>query len=179
MALNKLVFVLPVLLALSAGAVLDCAKVHSVGTYEYQWNCVQGSNHGQMWIPDAGMPGSYPKWHVVVDYVSPAAGHYVTVSCWHDVSSPLKGGRSGGSVWESTLNINSNFVRVATTLIEEGFWTPSGGVWASAGCPRVVYINYQYADSVHQAYIQLNWAYGKRSWSSSSVVSDYLIKRAG
>ncbi|MFA4946408.1 MAG: hypothetical protein WC607_02600 [Candidatus Micrarchaeia archaeon] len=178
MALNKLAFVLPILLASSCFAVLDCAKIHYVGTYEEVWNCVQGSNHGQMWTPDTA-PGAYPKWHVVVDYVSPAAGHYVTVSCWHDVG--LRGllGRSSGSVWASTLNINSEFVRVATTMIQEGAWTPSSGAWYSAGCPLVSYNDYQYSDSVHQANLDLNWGYGKRSWISSSPVSDYFAKRAG
>ncbi|MFA4946659.1 MAG: hypothetical protein WC607_03940 [Candidatus Micrarchaeia archaeon] len=161
MALNKLAFVLPILLASSCFAVLDCAKIHYVGSYDEQWLCVQGSNHGQLWLPaQGGGAGSYPKWHVVVDYVSPAAGHYVTVSCWHDVSKGVS--RASPGVWESTLNINSNFVRVATTMIQEGAWTPSSGAWYSAGCPLVSYNDYQYSDSVHQANLDLNWAYGKR-----------------
>jgi hypothetical protein len=179
MTLNKLAFVLPILLASSCFAVLDCAKIHYVGTSDYQWNCVQGSNHGQMWFRDQGAGvGTYPKWHVVVDYVSPAAGHFVTVSCWHDVWSLGKASRAGGSFWESTLNINSDFEKVATTSIEEGAWTPSSGAWYSAGCPRVNYWDYQYGDSVHQAYLSLTWIYGKQSWHSGSVVSDYLAKHA-
>jgi len=165
MALNKFVFVLPLLFAFTAGAVLECATVHyNTPSFEAHWLCAPGApyggGHGQyiLW----GMQwGSSVDWRVVVDHVGTGSGHYADVSCYsrpyiqsmRHLISGSKSPQRGTFTW--TLR--------ATDSLQEGSWTQSGSTWDTAGCPNLQYNEFQLVDNVYQAKIYWYPNWGKRA----------------
>jgi len=156
-------------------AQLNCSKSSYGETYQYQdfrWFCVEekpsgGDWHGQVWMPSEG--GDYPEWKVVVDEVSSIGPRYlVTITCYHDdgvfpnnlfeVNYEHK--------WLDNVNINSNYVYVASVEMIEGDVAHYDPHWYSSDCPNAYYLSHKNSQGVHQAQVLIGWFVKERgiSW---------------
>ena len=161
---------------------LECSQIHyDVGV---NWLCVEEgvpptnwTFHGQAWIPDYPLPGAggYPKWHVKLEGIDEgAAYHTASFSCYHDTwlgpddtfiythqFDPLA---DPAYTWTHCLNVNSVFELVATVDVDEGLSAyGQSGEWAAAGCPNILYADYQFDDGFAQAQVNVGWFSGKQS----------------
>ena len=156
-------------------AQLNCSKIsygETGGYFEKRWFCVEekptgGDWHAQVWLPSEG--GSYPEWKIVVDEVSGISPrHLVTVSCYHDdgvfpnnlfeVNYEHK--------WLDNVNINSNYVYVASVEMIEGDVAHYDPHWYSSDCPNAYYLSHKNSQGVHQAQVLIGWFVKERgiSW---------------
>jgi len=138
----------------SFGIQNEASMVHY--TYDSTWlgieEIVPGyTAYGQFWLWE-GEYGTYPTWHVVLKNIEPSGWFPVELELWHDtvccLDSPFIQGFEDWTPtthpWTHTLNVNSEFVLLATINLESGGYANWDSEWAAAGGPNVHYVSYQY-----------------------------------
>ena len=169
---------------------LECAKpTYDVGV---RWMCVQNvtpipsqPNFWVCWSAQAGIPnypipgqGGYNSWKVrLIGIDEGAAYHTASFSCYHDTSEDSKLVASSGFGSKGTPGSGLDYAdlswqMVATVDVDEGLSAyGQSGEWQAAGCPNILYADYQFDDGFAQAQVNVGWFSGKQSAPQVKVPS--------
>ncbi|MFA4946407.1 MAG: hypothetical protein WC607_02595 [Candidatus Micrarchaeia archaeon] len=171
MALNKLVFVLPLLFALSVSAWTwnSCSGVQyaeSADTHSYHFLCIQGTSnprHGTVLIPAYQSLTGYPEYKIVLDSLDASPGeHYLDASCYQAAGISRSGSRQSPAPaqWMSAGiyggGAPSHWVKVAEVInLQIGAVTVSD--WNQV-CPYLKYVSWDSSSDVpSRAYVKISW----------------------
>ena len=161
---------------------LECVKyTPDVGV---RWMCVQNVTpipsqpyFWVCWFGVAGIPnypipgaGGYTSWRVRLTGIDEgAAYHTASFECYHDTSGDSKlvassGFGSKGTPGSGLDYANLSFQVVATVDVDEGLSAyGQSDDWELAGCPNILYADYQFDDGFAQAQVNVGWFSGKQS----------------